>query len=192
MTKIYLEENKIEDVKIILSSSSLNTEQAAKNDDDQHEIKKPRRNIEEIIKIKSTEDPFKFIAQEKQKKDNANSNVKLRIEDDLKPEFKMYRQGDILFKKIATLPARLKLKLDNVVAGGEGAAHAHMLVDGELFQSENSDTKLYIKTHENSRLLHEEHLPIRLESGIYEVIRQREYLGPGLMKKEAIVRYVVD
>ncbi|MHA1458270.1 MAG: hypothetical protein ACTSQR_01245 [Promethearchaeota archaeon] len=192
MTKIYLEENKIEDVKIILSSTSLNTEQAAKNDDDQHEIKKPRRNIEEIIKIKSTEDPFKFIAPEKQKKDNANSNVKLRIEDELKPEFKMYRQGDILFKKIATLPARLKLKLDNVVAGGEGAAHAHMLVDGELFQSENSDTKLYIKTHENSRLLHEEHLPIRLESGIYEVIRQREYLGPGLMKKEAIVRYVVD
>ncbi|MHA1235585.1 MAG: hypothetical protein ACTSQL_10925 [Promethearchaeota archaeon] len=192
MTKIYLEENKIEDVKIILSSTSLNIKQATKNDDDQHEIKKPRRNIEEIIKIKSTEDPFKFIAQEKQKKDNANSNVKLRIEDELKPEFKMYRQGDILFKKIATLPARLKLKLDNVVAGGEGAAHAHMLVDGELFQSENSDTKLYIKTHENSRLLHEEHLPIKLESGIYEVIRQREYLGPGLMKKEAIVRYVVD
>ena len=100
----------------------------------------------------------------------------------------MYRQGDILFKKIYELPERLKEKPDNIVAGGEGSAHAHMLVNGDLFQVEHSNQK-YIRTRENTRLIHEEHLPIRLESGIYEVVRQREYLGPGLVKVE---RFVVD
>jgi len=192
MTKIYVEENEIEDAKIIVSSTFPTTELIAKNVEDQHKIKKPSRNFDEITKIKSTEEPFKFISQEKQGNDYANSNEKRIVENKLKPEFKMYRQGDILYKKISTLPTDLKLQADNVVAGGEGATHTHMLVDGELFQLENSDTKLYIRTHENTRLIHEEHLPIRLESGIYEVIRQREYLGPGLIQKEAIVRFVED
>ena len=192
MAKIFVKEKIIEDVKVILSSPSPNIEQIARNDGDKHKIKKPRRNIDEIIRIKSTQDPFKCISQEKQKKYNANSKIKQMAKNKLKPEFKMYRQGDILFKKITALPVHLKEKPDNVVAGGEGSAHAHMLVNGDLFQLGNSDPKLYIRTHDNSRLIHEEHLPIRLEPGVYEVIRQREYLGPGLMKKEKIVRYVSD
>lgn len=192
MTKIFVKEKRIEDVKVILSSLSPNIEQIARNDGDKHKISESRSNIDEIIRIKSTQDPFKFISQGKQEKDNANSKIKQMAKNKLKPEFKMYRQGDILFKKITALPAHLKEKPDNIVAGGEGAAHAHMLVNGDLFQLGNSDPKLYIRTHDNSRLIHEEHLPIRLEPGVYEVIRQREYLGPGLMKKERIVRYVSD
>jgi hypothetical protein len=192
MTKIFVKEKRIEDVKVILSSLSPNIEQIARNDGDKHKISESRSNIDEIIRIKSTQDPFKFISQGKQEKDNANSKIKQMAKNKLKPEFKMYRQGDILFKKITALPAHLKEKPDNIVAGGEGSAHTHLLVNGDLFQLGNSDPKLYIKTHENTRLIHEEHLPIRLESGIYEVVRQREYLGPGLMKKEKIVRYVSD
>ena len=94
MTKIYVEENEIEDAKIIVSSTFPTTELIAKN------IKKPSRNFDEIIKVKSTEDPFKFISQEKQGKDYANSNEKRIVENKLKPEFKMYRQGDILYKKL--------------------------------------------------------------------------------------------
>ena len=61
-------------------------------------------------------------------------------------------------------------------------------MNGELFQVEDSGQK-YVSAHEDTRLIHEEHLPIKLEPGNYEVIRQREYLGPGLVKRE---RFVVD
>ena len=183
MTEIFGKEKKIDEVKVILSSESLNIEQIAVNDEDKHKITKPEKNIDEIIRIKSTQNPFKFtqIKEGKNKTDNKARN-------ELKSEIKMYRQGDILFKKIDTLPEHLKEKPDNIVAGGEGSAHAHMLVNGDLFRVESSDQK-YIRTRENTRLIHEEHLPIKLESGNYEVVRQREYLGPGLVKRE---RFVVD
>jgi len=181
MTEIYGKEKKIEQTKVILSSEILQIEQIARKDGDQPKITKSEQNIDEIVRIKSTEDPFKFIPQNKK-----TTNSKERNE--LKSEIKTYRQGDILFKKIETLPEGLKIKSDNIVAGGEGSAHVHMLVNGELFQVEYSEQK-YIRTHEDTRLIHEEHLPIKLETGNYEVVRQREYLGPGLVKRE---RFVVD
>ncbi len=101
------------------------------------------------------------------------------------PGPKIYRQGDILFKKIQNLPNQLKEKLDKVVAEGEETGHAHVLVNGAVFELLNTDN-LYIKSDQNTRIVHEEHLPIKLESGNYQVIRQREYLGPGL--KTQLVR----
>ena len=188
MTEIFGKEKKIEQVKVILSSVLPNIEQqSAENDGDQHNIKNPEKKIDEVIRIKSTQDPFKFIAQNEAKK-NTNFVIKRLARNKLKPEIKMYRQGDLLFKKIAALPDHLKEKPDNIVAGGEGNAHTHMLVNGELFQVERSDQK-YIRTREDTRLIHEEHLPIKLEPGNYEVVRQREYLGPGLVKRE---RFVTD
>lgn len=197
MTKILVKENETEDVNILLSSTSPNIEQVARKDGKKVKIKHQRSSLDDIIKSKSTNDPFKFITQVKQEKqgnDATTFKVKKIAGNNVDPEFKMYRQGDILFRKIFKLPTNLIIKSDNIVAGGEaeGATHAHLLVDGDLFQLETSDPKLYIRTNENTRLIHEEDLPIRLEQGIYEVIRQREYLGAGLMKKEAIVRYVSD
>ena len=186
MTEILVNDKKIEDVKVILSSLSPNIEQISRNDGDQHRIKDSESNIDEIIKITSTRDPFKFIEQNKQGKDIINSKIKRIARNKLKPEIKIYRQGDILFKKITALPEHLQEKPDNIVAGGEGTSHTHMLVNGDLFQIEHSDQK-YIRSHEDTRLIHEEHLPIKLEPGNYEVIRQREYLGPGLVKKEMFV-----
>jgi len=187
MTEIFGKEKKIEQVKVILSSVLPNIEQSARNDGDQYNIKNPEKKIDEVIRIKSTQDPFKFIAQNEAKK-NTNFVIKRLARNKLKREIKMYRQGDLLFKKIAALPDHLKEKPDNIVAGGEGNAHTHMLVNGELFQVERSDQK-YIRTREDTRLIHEEHLPIKLEPGNYEVVRQREYLGPGLVKRE---RFVTD
>ena len=189
MTEIFVKEKKIEQVKVILSSVLFNIEQqSAGNDGDQHNIKNLEKKIDEVIRIKSTQDPFKFIAQNNEAKKNTNFVIKRLARNKLKPEIKMYRQGDLLFKKIAALPDHLKEKPDNIVAGGEGNAHTHMLVNGELFQVERSDQK-YIRTREDTRLIHEEHLPIKLEPGDYEVVRQREYLGPGLVKRE---RFVTD
>jgi len=188
MTEIFVKEKKIEQVKVILSSVLPNIEQSAGNDGDQQNIKNPEKKIDEVIRIKSTQDPFKFIAQNNEATKNTNFVIKRLARNKLKPEIKMYRQGDLLFKKIAALPDHLKEKPDNIVAGGEGNAHTHMLVNGELFQVERSDQK-YIRTREDTRLIHEEHLPIKLEPGNYEVVRQQEYLGPGLVKRE---RFVTD
>ncbi len=181
MTEIYGKEKKSEQEKVILSSETFHIEQIARKNRDQHNFTKPEQNIDEIVRINSEQDPFKFIPQNK-------NSIHSRGRNEKKSEIKMYRQGDILFKKIDALPEGLKIKSDNIVAGGEGSAHAHMLVNGELFQLEHSDQK-YIRTYEDTRLIHEEHLPIKLESGNYEVVRQREYLGPGLVKRE---RFVVD
>ena len=79
--------------------------------------------------------------------------------------------------------AQLKEKQDKVVAEGEVTGHAHILDNGALYESLNSDSILFIKSDQKTRIVHDEHLPIKLEPGNYEVIRQREYLGPGLQKR---------
>lgn len=130
---------------------------------------------EDIIKNSSTQDPFKFVSERKEaeiKKNVCKKGIR-----------KIYRQGDILFKKISSLPTQLKEKQDKVVAEGEVTGHAHVLDNGALYESLNSESILFIKSDQKTRIVHDEHLPIKLEPGNYEVIRQREYLGPGLQKR---------
>lgn len=120
-----------------------------------------------------TNNPFKF---------TMNFQPKKRI--DIPPlkaqqKTKIYRQGDILFKQIKVLPSTKSKKVGNVIAEGELVGHTHLLNDGALFEVINSES-LYIKANENTRITHDEHLPIQLESGNYKVVRQREYLGKGL------------
>lgn len=139
------------------------------------------KELEKIISNSSKNDPLKFIDGPKKKQSTKKRIINLPSH----PGPKIYRQGDILFKKIQNLPNQLKEKLDKVVAEGEETGHAHVLVNGAVFELLNTDN-LYIKSDQNTRIVHEEHLPIKLESGNYQVIRQREYLGPGL--KTQLVR----
>jgi hypothetical protein len=131
--------------------------------------------LKKIISNSSKVDPLKFIDGPKEKTLTQNNKIKINYQHGPK----IYRQGDILFKKIENFPSQLKEKPERVVAEGEETGHAHVLVNGALFEVLNSE-KLYIKSEQNTRIIHEEHLPIKLESGNYQVIRQREYLGPGL------------
>ncbi|MFX0023558.1 MAG: hypothetical protein ACFE9S_14625 [Candidatus Hermodarchaeota archaeon] len=134
-----------------------------------------KNQLEKIISNFSKIDPLKYIDGPKIKMPTQNSKIKIKYQH----EPKIYRQGDILFKKIKNLPRQLKKKPDKVVAEGEETGHAHVLVNGALFELLNSE-KLYLKSEQSTRIIHDEHLPIKLESGNYQVIRQREYLGPGL------------
>ncbi len=134
-----------------------------------------KNELEKIISNSSKIDPLKFIDGPKKKLSTQLNKIKITYQHGPK----IYRQGDILFRKIENLPNQLKEKPDKVVAEGEETGHAHVLVDGAVFELLNSE-KLYIKSEQNTRIIHEEHLPIKLESGNYQVIRQREYLGPGL------------
>lgn len=85
---------------------------------------------------------------------------------------KMYRQGDVLVRKIEKLPKRvMKLETDIIVMG-EATGHAHRIEHGTLFRSGST---MFIQADAGAVLVHEEHAPIELEPGIYEVVRQREF-----------------
>jgi hypothetical protein len=87
----------------------------------------------------------------------------------------IYRQGDVLFKKVDVLPKK-KRKLDtDIIVRGEATGHAHRITNGILYSSWQRGTRLYIKASKGAKVVHEEHKELELDQGIYEVIRQREY-----------------
>jgi hypothetical protein len=94
----------------------------------------------------------------------------------------MFRQGDVLIVPIAKLPAGLK-PVDRehgrlVLAYGEVTGHAHAIRDkrAALFR----DPKLaaifmHVSGDGPVALDHQEHDPIHIPPGDYQIIRQREY-----------------
>jgi hypothetical protein len=95
-----------------------------------------------------------------------------------------HRQGDLLFIHQATLPpGPLTARQGNVIVAGEATGHAHRLQAGTILEA--PDGALYLDITYSTQVVHEEHGPVTLESGLWLVVRQREY------SPEAI-RTVVD
>lgn len=92
----------------------------------------------------------------------------------------LYFQGDVGIRKINKLPSNIKdVEPDNgrnILAYGEVTGHAHALPINttKLFRG-NDNNRLYLVVDNSSFLTHEEHDPIELPDGIYEIIQQREY-----------------
>jgi len=95
-----------------------------------------------------------------------------------------YRQGDIFFKRVEKLPASKTKKSDGIIAYGEVTGHSHRVVDGELWES---GKEMFVESHGEAVIKHEEHgvgagpdndiWDGALPKGIYEVVRQREFVG---------------
>lgn len=90
-----------------------------------------------------------------------------------------YRQGDIFLVKTAKKLPKDATKVEptakgNVLALGEVTGHAHA-VDPKLSNLFNAKDARFMEVKEGARLVHEEHAPISLEQGMYEVRQQREY-----------------
>ena len=91
------------------------------------------------------------------------------------------RQGDVLLSAVEAIPPTARparVSGDRVVlARGETSGHAHAVpaTRAELFQDQASGRAFLAVGEPGALLQHEEHAPIRLPSGYYEVIRQREY-----------------
>ncbi len=94
----------------------------------------------------------------------------------------MFRQGDVLIEKIASVPRGAKRKpLDNgriILAYGEATGHAHVVQTDaeavEVFLAElNGET--YLSIPQGGQVVHEEHATITLPPGTFKVVRQREY-----------------
>ena len=100
----------------------------------------------------------------------------------------MYRQGDVLIRRVADIPVEA-IRVDNVgrivLAHGEAAGHAHA-VDADYacefsLEAANGTPHRFLEVLDQGAIVtHEEHAPISLPAGLYEIVRQREYVPMGL------------
>ena len=96
----------------------------------------------------------------------------------------LIRQGDVMFIPIASLPQGSRRKRDNgTVAYGEVTGHSHTLVEEDRTRAEVLEIGegLYVQVSKDGIRIagavfeHEEHLPVTLPPGDYEIRIQREY-----------------
>jgi len=95
------------------------------------------------------------------------------------------RQGDVWLRQIDRLPAGAKeVKIKNgkiVLAWGELTGHHHRIdvAEGEAREfslaSAHAAVRRFLKVVSEATVRHEEHAPIPLPSGVYEIVIQREY-----------------
>ena len=99
-----------------------------------------------------------------------------------------YQQGDVLIKKIDKLPKGLVPLSTKVLQKGETTGHMHQFATDafvsvfKLVANENTPEKTitlneqkFIVVGDNAILRHEEHRPITIEPGIYEIDIVREF-----------------
>jgi hypothetical protein len=85
----------------------------------------------------------------------------------------IFRQGDVLLIETDSLPEGAKLK-NNILAYGEVTGHKHQL-DNQALVYADANNRQYVSVEKQSILTHEEHKPITVTEGLYEVRIQREY-----------------
>ena len=89
-----------------------------------------------------------------------------------------YQHGDVLIKKVEKIPSSAKRKRPsnrgNVLADGEATGHAHVMTPDKTELYEDDGT-LYLTVKESTPVTHEEHNPIEIEAGDYEIGIVQEY-----------------
>jgi hypothetical protein len=90
---------------------------------------------------------------------------------------KLYRQGDVLIKRIKAVPQNTAIKRESgILAFGEVTGHCHKVENLDQAEVLEVGDELYLHVSEDGvRIIHDEHDPITLPSGNYEVTLQREY-----------------
>lgn len=97
-----------------------------------------------------------------------------------------YQQGDVLIKPVDAIPAGAKATSTRVLAEGEATGHKHLAEaeDVRLFLHEGT---LYMNAPTGTTVVHEEHGPLVIPAGQYQIGIVREY---DHFAEEA--RYVMD
>jgi len=99
----------------------------------------------------------------------------------MKRDSGIYRQGDVLIRRVASIPASAKpTPRDNgrvILAYGEVTGHAHQIADPDAVGAELTvaEAATFLRLTKKAQLVHEEHATLDLPAGTYQVIRQREY-----------------
>jgi hypothetical protein len=108
------------------------------------------------------------------------------------------RQGDVLLVPVESLPPGGKHEESGsrfVLAEGEATGHAHV-VEGRsrLVRTQRglgAPIQTFVVVEEPAALVHDEHDPIALSPGPYEVRRQREYAPQPRLSARSF-RWVTD
>lgn len=89
----------------------------------------------------------------------------------------LYRQGDVLIRRIAKLPLQQStVRPAGNILDGEVTGHVHRVEDVAKAEVLEVGDGLYLRVGpDGCRIVHEEHAPITLPPGNYEIVRQREY-----------------
>ncbi|MBE9198221.1 MULTISPECIES: hypothetical protein [unclassified Nodularia (in: cyanobacteria)] len=88
----------------------------------------------------------------------------------------LYRHGDVLISKIASLPVSVQKRTGATLAHGEITGHSHRIQQTEAVQLWVNGSDLFLEVKQPSAtLIHEEHRAIELPQGFYRVWKQREY-----------------
>jgi hypothetical protein len=110
------------------------------------------------------------------------------------------RQGDVVLIRVATLPTdRTPVPLSNgriVLAFGEATGHAHVIgispeAATEIAEAAIARARLwstpggarYLEVRAPVVLRHEEHSPLTIPPGIYQLPKQVEYVAPQIMRR---------
>jgi hypothetical protein len=90
---------------------------------------------------------------------------------------KLYRQGDVLIKRIKAVPQTTANKRQSgILAFGEVTGHCHKIENLEHAEVLEFGEDLYLRVSgEGVRIVHDEHNPIVLPPGNYQISIQREY-----------------
>jgi hypothetical protein len=92
------------------------------------------------------------------------------------PSDALYRHGDVLLKRIPSLPRGLQPASGTTLAHGEVTGHRHRIQQSNAVQLWTQGNNLFLEVKDTSAtLIHEEHQAIELPQGLYRVWKQREY-----------------
>lgn len=88
---------------------------------------------------------------------------------------KFYQQGDVILRVVDTIPSRMDVKKDKIVAEGEVTGHMHRILaeDSTVFVTEEG--KIFVDSPKGTVITHDEHDVIELPAGKYQVSIVQEY-----------------
>ena len=90
----------------------------------------------------------------------------------IKPKF--FRHGDVLLRKVTSIPKAAIPISTNIIAEGEKPGHNHQL-KGSQQVFETLEKQLYVEAKQDVILQHPEHNTLEIPKGCYIVQQQRRY-----------------
>jgi hypothetical protein len=95
----------------------------------------------------------------------------------------MWRQGDIYFSTVNSIPTKAIPLTHCVLAEGEATGHSHRIEQAGIAELLEYEGSRFLRILGDSAVvMHQEHAPIVLPQGTYRVWRQREYTPRGIRR----------
>lgn len=105
-----------------------------------------------------------------------------------KPVKNAAQQGDVVLRKLKAMPegtAKIISRKRLVLAEGEHTGHNHVIEDDEAELIQIGE-RMLLKLTKPATVKHQEHKPITLSPGIWEVGRVNEFDYFAMMKKQVV------